>query len=123
MSEPSKTLAPHVPASRVLPEITAATLLLAIALSIVMAGANAYLGLFAGITVSASIPAAVVSMGLLRLIGGNILQNNGVQTAASAGESVAAGVIFTVPALVLLGAWDRFHFWETTLLAGLGGLL
>ena len=65
----------------------------------------------------------VISMALLRAFGGNILQNNIVQTAASAGESLAAGVIFTIPALVLLGTWSRFHYFETTLLAGFGGLL
>lgn len=114
---------PLIPASRILPEITPATVILAVLLAIILAGANAYLGLFAGMTVSASIPAAVISMGLLRFVGGNILQNNAVQTAASAGESVAAGVIFTIPALVLLGTWERFPLWETAILAGLGGLL
>jgi putative OPT family oligopeptide transporter len=74
-------------------------------------------------TVSASIPAAVVSMGVLRLVRGNILQNNIVQTAATSGEGVAGGVIFTIPALVLLGTWDRFHYWETAVLAGFGGIL
>jgi putative OPT family oligopeptide transporter len=114
---------PYIPASRSLPEISPATLILAVALSVLMAGANAYLGLFAGMTVSASIPAAVVSMGVLRLVKGNILQNNIVQTAATSGEGVAGGVIFTIPALVLLGAWDRFHYWETAVLAGFGGIL
>lgn len=114
---------PYIPASSSLPEISAATLLLAVVLSVVMAGANAYLGLFAGMTVSASIPAAVVSMGVLRLVRGNILQNNIVQTAATSGEGVAGGVIFTIPALVLLGTWHDFHYWETTVLAGFGGIL
>jgi putative OPT family oligopeptide transporter len=104
-------------------ELSAATLLLAIVLAVVMAAANAYLGLFAATTVSASIPAAVVSMGVLRFFGGNILQNNIVQTAATSGEGVAGGVIFTVPALVLLGTWSDFHYWETTALAAFGGLL
>ena len=114
---------PYIPASRSLPEISLATVLLAIVLSVIMAGANAYLGLFAGMTVSASIPAAVVSMGVLKLVRGNILQNNIVQTAATSGEGVAGGVIFTIPALVLLGTWDRFHYWETAVLAGFGGIL
>ena len=121
MSEPRDE--PFIPASRSLPEISAATLLLAVVLSVIMAGANAYLGLFAGMTVSASIPAAVVSMGVLKLVRGNILQNNIVQTAATSGEGVAGGVIFTIPALVLLGTWDRFHYWETAVLAGFGGIL
>ena len=107
-----------------LPEITVKALFLGIVLSMVLAGANAYLGLLAGMTVSASIPAAVVSMALLRLFRrSNILENNIVQTAASAGESLAAGVIFTIPALVLLGTWARFDYWQTTMIAGLGGLL
>ena len=92
------------------PEITIKALFLGVILSMVLAGANAYLGLFAGMTVSASIPAAVISMGILSLFKkSNILENNIVQTAASAGESLAAGVIFTIPALVLLGYWDTFN--------------
>lgn len=105
-------------------EITFRSLGLGLLLSVILGAANAYLGLFAGMTVSASIPAAVVSMGVLRLFGRvSILENNIVQTAASAGESVAAGVIFTIPALVILGAWQEFAYWETTLIAGFGGIL
>lgn len=90
-----------------------------------MAAANTYLGLYAGMTVSASIPAAVISMGILRGIfrKGTILENNIIQTSASAGESLAAGIIFTIPALVIVGAWLEFDFWATTLVALLGGLL
>jgi len=107
-----------------LPEITVKAVVLGVVLSVVLAGANAYLGLFAGMTVSASIPAAVVSMGVLRLFRrSNILENNIVQTAASAGESLAAGVIFTLPALVILGFWEEFNFWWVTLIAGFGGVL
>jgi uncharacterized oligopeptide transporter (OPT) family protein len=113
-----------VPATALLPEITLKALFLGVVLSVVLAGANAYLGLFAGMTVSASIPAAVISMGVLRLFGRtNILENNIVQTAASAGESLAAGVIFTIPALVLMGYWDHFPFLWVTLICGLGGLV
>ena len=84
--------APYIPASTSLPEITPRALVLGVTLSMVLAGANAYLGLFAGITVSASIPAAVISMAILRMLrNANILENNIVQTAASAGESLAAG--------------------------------
>ena len=94
-------------------EITVKALFLGVILSMVLAGANAYLGLFAGMTVSASIPAAVISMGVLSLFkNSNIRENNIVQTAASAGESLAAGVIFTIPALVLLGYWDSFDYFE-----------
>ena len=91
---------------KTLPEITLKAVVLGVLLSVILAGANAYLGLFAGMTVSASIPAAVISMGILRAFrNANILENNIVQTAASAGESLSAGVIFTIPALVLMGVW------------------
>jgi uncharacterized oligopeptide transporter (OPT) family protein len=107
-----------------LPEITIKAFILGVILSVVLAAANAYLGLFAGMTVSASIPAAVVSMGVLRLFRrSNILENNIVQTAASAGESLAAGVIFTLPALVIMGFWKEFNFFWITIIAGFGGVL
>lgn len=105
-------------------EITVKSVLLGIALSMVLAGANAYLGLFAGMTVSASIPAAVISMGILRMFkDSNILENNIVQTAASAGESLAAGVIFTVPALLLIGYWENFNYIEVAKIAAIGGVI
>jgi putative OPT family oligopeptide transporter len=107
-----------------LPQLTGKAIALGILLSMILAGANAYLGLFAGMTVSASIPAAVISMGVLRFFReSNILENNIVQTAASAGESLAAGVIFTIPALIILGYWSVFDYWWVTVIAGLGGLL
>ncbi len=98
---------------------------LGLVLVIVMAAANTYLGLYAGMTVSASIPAAVISMSIMRgiLKKGTVLENNIVQTMASAGESVAGGIIFTVPALVIIGVWKDFQFWPTTLIALCGGLL
>ena len=115
---------PYIPASRSLPELTVGVIILGSVLSVILAGANAYLGMFAGMTVSASVPAAVISMALLRALRtGNILQNNAVQTAAASGEGLAAGVIFTLPALILLGVWDRFSYLETTLIAGFGGIL
>jgi len=118
------TRGPYVPASQSLPEITVKAVALGVILAVVLAGANAYLGLFAGMTVSASIPAAVISMGVLKLFRrSNILENNIVQTCASAGESLAAGVIFTLPALVLLGRWAQFDYWQTVLIAGFGGVL
>ena len=90
----------------------------------VLAAANTYLGLFAGLTIASAIPAAVVSMAVLRLLGGgHILENNIVQTGASAGASIAAGVIFTLPALVILGYWKDFNYWWVLAIAGLGGLL
>ncbi len=115
---------PYIPASVHLPEVTVKVVVLSIILSVVLGGANAYLGLFAGMTVSASIPAAVISMAIFRLFRrSNILENNIVQTAASAGESIAGGVIFTIPALLILGTWTEFNYWETTIIAALGGIL
>ncbi len=110
-------------------ELTVRALGLGLVLSVVMASANVYLGLYAGMTVSASIPAAVVGMLLLRKLfrGGTVLETNLVQTSASAGESLAAGIIFTVPALVMVGAWQGFLQFEslfgTTAIAFAGGLL
>ena len=113
-----------MPDQPVPPQLTFKAIVLGIVLAVVLAGANAYLGLFAGMTVSASIPAAVISMGILRLFrNSNILENNIVQTAASAGESLAAGVIFTLPALILMGYWNVFEYWWVCAIAGLGGLL
>jgi putative OPT family oligopeptide transporter len=107
-----------------LPEITVKALFLGVLLSMILAGANAYLGLFAGMTVSASIPAAVISMGILSLFKkSNILENNIVQTAASAGESLAAGVIFTIPALVLMGVWTEFDYMEVAKISAIGGVI
>lgn len=121
MSQETK---PYIPAHTVLPEITVKAVFLGIVLSAILGAANAYMGLFLGMTVSASIPAAVMSMAILRLFRtSNILENNVVQTAASAGESLAAGVIFTLPALVLMGYWAEFNYLETTLIAGIGGIL
>ena len=105
-------------------EITFKAIILGIMLSMLMSGAMAYLGLFAGMTISASIPAAVISMGVLALFKqSDILENNLVQTAASAGESLAAGVIFTIPALVLLGYWQEFNYLEVAKIATVGGII
>ena len=105
-------------------EITIKAFFLSIILSIVLSSAMAYLGLYPGMTISASIPAAIMSMGILKLFReSNILENNIVQTAASAGESLAAGVIFTIPALLLIGYWDTIDYWEVTKIAMAGGVL
>lgn len=106
------------------PQLTFRAVLLAIVLAMILSAANAYLGLFAGLTIATAIPAAVVSMGVLRLLGGGtILENNIVQTGASAGSSIAAGVIFTIPALIILGYWQDFRYSWVLAIAGLGGLL
>jgi len=116
---------PFIPPEKRINELTLKAILLGVILAAVMCAANTYLGLYAGMTVSASIPAAVVSMGILRgiLKKGTILENNIVQTIASAGESLAAGIIFTVPALVITGVWSGFNYWIVTLIAILGGAL
>ena len=119
-----KEFTPFVSADDDLPQITVKAVILGFLLSAILAGANAYLGLKVGMTVSASIPAAVISMAVLRLFKeSNILENNIVQTAASAGESLAAGVIFTLPALILLKYWLDFPFLETAAIAMFGGIL
>ena len=106
------------------PQLTFRAVVLAIVLAMILSAANAYLGLFAGLTIATAIPAAVVSMGVLRLLGGGtILENNIVQTGASAGSSIAAGVIFTIPALIILGYWQDFRYSWVLAIAGLGGLL
>lgn len=106
-------------------EVTLRAAAVGVVLAVLLCAANVYLGLMAGMTVSASIPAAVISMGILRGLfrRGTVLENNFVQTMASAGESIAAGIIFTVPALVLGGMWNDFRFWPTLAIGFLGGLL
>jgi putative OPT family oligopeptide transporter len=106
-------------------ELTVRVVILGLVLSVVMGAANVYVGLKAGMTVSASIPAAVMAMLLFKLLFRNssILEANQVQTCASAGESLAAGIIFTMPAMVLIGYWDSFDFWSVTVIALSGGLL
>ena len=106
------------------PELTLRAIVLAIVLAVILAAANAYLGLFAGMTIASAIPAAVVSMAVLKMLGGgHILENNIVATGASAGTSIATGVIFTIPALILLGYWVDFRYSWVLAIAGLGGLL
>ena len=119
---------PYIPADKVTPEITVTSVSMGILLAVVFGAANAYLGLRVGMTVSASIPAAVIAMGVIRMImrKNSILESNVVQTIGSAGESLAAGAIFTLPALFLWaaeGKMDKPGIVEITLIALLGGLL
>jgi len=108
----------------VAPQLTFRAITLSIVLAMILAAANTYLGLFAGMTIASAIPAAVVSMAVLRVLGGGgILENNIVQTGASAGSSIASGVIFTIPALVILGHWSDFQYLWVLAIAGLGGIL
>ncbi len=123
-----KEFKPYVPASKVMPELTVTSVLMGIFLAVVFGAANAYLGLRVGMTVSASIPAAVISMGVIRVImkRNSILESNMVQTIGSAGESLAAGAIFTMPALFLWaeeGLCDMPSLIEITLIALCGGVL
>lgn len=119
---------PYIPADKVTPEITVTSVIMGILLAVIFGAANAYLGLRVGMTVSASIPAAVIAMGVIRVImrKNSILESNIVQTVGSAGESLAAGAIFTLPALFLWaaeGKMDKPGIIEITLIALLGGLL
>lgn len=123
-----KEFKPFVPADKVLPEITVTSIIIGILLAVLFGGANAYLGLRVGMTVSASIPAAVISMGVIRVIlrRDSILENNMVQTIGSAGESVAAGAIFTLPALFMWaqeGGTAAPSLVEIALIALCGGIL
>lgn len=123
-----KQFQPYVPASKVVPEFTVFSVILGAILAVVFGGANAYLGLKVGMTVSASIPAAVISMGVIRFIfkRDSILENNMVQTIGSAGESLAAGAIFTMPALFMWaadGLCDMPSMVEIGLIALCGGVL
>ncbi len=124
----NKEFKPYIPAEKVTPEITITSVIIGILLAVIFGAANAYLGLRVGMTVSASIPAAVISMGVIRVImrKNSILESNIVQTIGSAGESLAAGAIFTIPALFLWaaeGKVDKPGIIEITLIALIGGLL
>ncbi len=124
----NKEFKPYIPAEKITPEFTVTSIIMGIILAVVFGAANAYLGLRVGMTVSASIPAAVISMGVIRVImkKNSILESNMVQTIGSAGESLAAGAIFTMPALFLWaeeGLCDMPSLVEITLIALCGGVL
>ena len=126
--EKKKEFQPYIPASKVTPELTVTSIIMGILLSVIFGAANAYLGLRVGMTVSASIPAAVIAMGVIRVVmrKNSILESNLVQTIGSAGESLAAGAIFTLPALFLWaseGVMEKPGLLEITLIALIGGLL
>lgn len=123
-----KEFKPYIPAEKVTPELTITSIIMGIILAVVFGAANAYLGLVAGMTVSASIPAAVVAMGVIRVImrRNSILESNLVQTIGSAGESLAAGAVFTLPALFMWaeeGKMTAPNLVEITIIALIGGLL
>ncbi len=112
-----------IPAKTDLPELTIKAILVGALLSIILGSANAYFGLYAGMTVSAAIPGAVMAFALLRPLKGTILEINIGMMGAAAGTALAAGVIFTIPAMVLLGTWTEIQYLETTIVAALGGIL
>lgn len=123
-----KTTHPHhtplFPSHQHIPEITLRALILGTLLTIILAAANAYLGLKVGQTISASIPAAIISISVLRFFrNANILESTMVQTMASVGEALIAGVTFILPALIILHAWSGFYYWQTVIIALLGGTL
>ena len=119
---------PYIPAEKITPELTVTSVIMGCILAVIFGAANAYLGLRVGMTVSASIPAAVISMGVIRVLlrRNSILESNMVQTIGSAGESLAAGAIFTMPALFLCaeeGLTSKPGIVEITLIALCGGIL
>jgi len=115
---------PLISPSVKLPEFTLKSILLSIVLAIILSASNAYLALKLGVTISASIPASVLALGILRFFKNhNVLESNLVQTAASAGEGVAAALAFILPAMLILHVWDSFPYWETAIITLLGGLL
>jgi putative OPT family oligopeptide transporter len=115
---------PIVPADKSLPEITFRVVVLGTILTIILAAANAYLGLKVGQTISASIPAAIISMSVLRFFkNSNVLENTMVQTMASVGEALISGVAYILPALIILHAWKGFYYWQTVMISLLGGIL
>ncbi|MCJ7697402.1 MAG: OPT/YSL family transporter, partial [Thermoplasmata archaeon] len=112
-----------IPAEKTIPELTIKAILVGIFLAIVLGAANAYLGLYAGMTVSAIIPGAVMALALMKPFKPTILEVNIATMGASAGECIAAGVIFTIPALILVGAWTEINYLETTFISLIGGIL
>ena len=121
---------PFIPASTVLPELTLKALGFGIVMAAVFGAANAYLGLIAGQTISATFPAAVLAIAVGRLPGlrMNVLEQNLARTSAAVGEALVAGAIFTIPAFVLVSMngerlWTRFNYWETSIILAVGGLL
>jgi putative OPT family oligopeptide transporter len=114
---------PYVPAETKLKEMTFRSLFLGVVMAVVLGSANTYIGLKAGMTISATFPAAVVAMAVMRVFRGSILEENIARTTASVGEALAAGAIFTIPAFIISGVWDDFNYWESTVIMLVGGVL
>ncbi|CUU07317.1 putative oligopeptide transporter, OPT family [Candidatus Thermokryptus mobilis] len=114
---------PYVPAETNLKELTLRSLFLGVIMAVILGSANTYIGLKAGMTISATFPAAVVAMAVMRVLRGSILEENIARTTASVGEALAAGAIFTIPAFVISGVWEDFNYWESTVIMLVGGAL
>lgn len=118
-----KPYVPYVPLSSNMAELTFKAVFLGVLMAVVLGAANAYLGMKAGLTVAATFPAAVVAMAALRPFKGTVLEENVARTTASVGEALVAGAIFTIPAFVIAGAWEEIHYWESTAIMLIGGVL
>jgi putative OPT family oligopeptide transporter len=118
-----KAFKPFVPADSDMKEFSLKAIILGIIMAIVLGAANAYLGMKAGLTVAATFPAAVVAMAALRILKGTVLEENLARTTASVGEALIAGAIFTIPAFVISGVWSELHYWESTAIMLIGGVL
>src|ERR1700730_13472814 len=127
MSEQQRRFRPFVPENLEMREFTLKTLLLGLVMTVILGAANAYLGLRAGMTIAATYPAAVISMAVVRMWKGSLLEENIARTAGSIGESVAAGAVFTLPAFVIAGSWTSFDpdqaYWKSTALMMVGSVL
>ena len=124
---PPRQYRPYVPETTDMREFTARAVILGLLMTVVLGAANMYLGLRAGMTIAATYPAAVISMAVLRLMRGSILEENMARTIGSIGESVAAGAVFTIPAFILTGVWPVFDlehgYWNSVALMAVGGTL
>jgi putative OPT family oligopeptide transporter len=118
-----KAIKPFVPADSDLKEFSLKAIILGVIMAVVLGAANAYLGMKAGLTVAATFPAAVVAMAALRILKGTVLEENIARTTASVGEALIAGAIFTIPAFVISGVWSELHYWESTAIMLIGGVL
>lgn len=118
-----KNFKPFVAADSTIPEFTFKAVFLGVLMAVILGAANAYLGMKAGLTVAATFPAAVVAMAALRFFKGTILEENVARTTASVGEALIAGAIFTIPAFVISGVWEELHYFESTAIMLIGGVL
>ncbi|MHC5070559.1 MAG: OPT/YSL family transporter, partial [Planctomycetota bacterium] len=118
-----KEFKPYVPADQSMAELTFKAILLGTIMAVLLGAANAYLGMKVGLTVAATFPAAVVAMAALRPFRGTILEENVARTSASVGEALVAGAIFTIPAFVIAGVWEKIQVWESAGIMLVGGVL